>query len=80
MKRNKVQEKIKQLEDERKSIEEKEKDRKTKFMEEWKKKIVRKKKQEMIQQGWKNLLESVEQWEELQEGETDFTDANLEQT
>ena len=80
VKRNKVQEKIKQLEDERKSIEEKEKDRKTKFMEEWKKKIVRKKKQEMIQQGWKNLLESVEQWEELQEGETDFTDANLEQT
>ena len=79
LKRNKVQEKIKQLEEERKSTEEREKERKTNFMEEWRKKIERKKKQETIQQGWKDLLESVEQWEEIKEGETDFTDANLEE-
>jgi hypothetical protein len=48
-------------------------------MEEWRKNIKRKKKQETIQQGWKDVLESVEQWEELHEGETDLTDANLEE-
>jgi hypothetical protein len=68
-----------QQEEERRSIEEKEKDRKIKFMEDWKEKVERKRKQERVQQGWKDLLESVEQWEELQEGETDFTDANLEE-
>ena len=65
MKREKVQERIKQQEEERRSIEEKEKDRKIKFMEDWKEKVERKRKQERVQQGWKDLLESVEQWEEL---------------
>ena len=48
-------------------------------MEDWKGKVERKRKQERVQQGWKDLLESGEQWEELQEGETDFTDENLEE-
>ena len=32
-------------------------------------KVERKQKQERVQKGWKDLQESVERWEELQEGE-----------
>ena len=39
----------------------------------------RKKKQERVQKGWKGLLESVEEWEELQEGEMEITNENLEE-
>ena len=46
-------------------------------MEDWKKKADRKKEQEIIQKGWKDLMESVEKWEELQEGELDFDSEDL---
>ena len=46
-------------------------------MEDRKKKADRKKEQEIIQKGWKDLMESVEKWEELQEGELDFDSENL---
>jgi hypothetical protein len=77
--REKIKEKVKQKEEELKSIEKKEKDRKIQFMEAWKEKEERKRKQKKVQQGWKDLLESVEYWEELQEGETEYTDENLEE-
>ena len=45
MKREKVQEEEINMEEERRSIEEKEKDRKIKFMEDWKEKVERKRKE-----------------------------------
>ena len=61
--------KLKKLEKGRKSAEEKERERRNKFLEEWRMKVERKQKQERVQKGWKDLLESLERWEELQEGE-----------
>ena len=58
------------------SAAEKEREGRNKFLEDWKMKVARKKKQEIVQKGWKDLLESVEEWEELQEGE--FENENLE--
>ena len=40
-------------------------------MENWKTKPKRKKKQEIIQKGCKDLMESVDHWEELAEGTDD---------
>ena len=74
-----MQERVRQKEEEMESIEKREKDRKIQFMEAWKEKEERKRKQKKVQQGWKDLLESVEYWEELQEGETEYTDENLEE-
>ena len=62
---------MKQQEEGRKSAEDKERERRTKFMEDWKRKVERKKKQERVQKGRKDLLESVEEWGELQEGESE---------
>ena len=56
-----------------------ERERKCNFMEEWKEKAERKKRQGKVQQGWKDLLESQEQWEELQEGDTAFPSLEIEQ-
>ena len=60
MERENVKEKIKKLEKIKKSAEEKEKERRSRFMEDWKKKADRKNEQEIIQKGWKDLMESVE--------------------
>ena len=68
-KKDLMKSKLKKLEEGRKSGEEKERERRNKFLEEWRMKVERKQKQERVQKGWKDLLESVEGWEELQEGE-----------
>ena len=47
---------MKQIEERRKSAEDKEKERRSKFMEAWKMKVERKKKQERVHKGWQNLL------------------------
>ena len=63
-----MRERIEKLENMKKTAEEKEIERRKEFMVNWKEKEKRKKRREIVQKGWKDLLESVEKWEELQEG------------
>ena len=44
-----------------------ENDKRKDFLENWKEREGRKKKQRIAQEGWKRLMESVQQWEELVE-------------
>ena len=44
-----------------------ENDKRKDFLENWKEREGRKKKQRIAQEGWKRLMESVEKWEELVE-------------
>ena len=44
-----------------------EKDKRKDFLKNWKEREGRKKKQRIAQEGWKRLMESVQQWEELVE-------------
>ena len=44
-----------------------ENDKRKDFLENWKERERRKKKQRIAQEGWKRLMESVEKWEELVE-------------
>ena len=45
---------MKKLEEGRKSVEEKEREGRNKFLEDWKMKVARKKKQEIVQKVWKS--------------------------
>ena len=55
-KRELMKVRMKQLEEGRKSAEEKEREGRNKFLEDWKIKVARKKKQEILQKGRKDLL------------------------
>ena len=59
-----VRERIRKLE---KIKETEENDKRKDFLENWKEREGRKKKQRIAQEGWKRLMESVEKWEELVE-------------
>ena len=55
--RGKVKDRINKLEDLRKSAEEKKAERRKDFMVSWKEKKSRKRKKDLIQKGWKDMME-----------------------
>ena len=55
--RGKVKDRIKKLEDLMKSAEEKKAERRKDFMVSWKEKKSRKRKKDLIQKGWKDMME-----------------------
>ena len=61
----KVRERIRKLEEKIKETDEN--DKRKDFLENWKEREGRKKKQRIAQEGWKRLMESVEKWELVEE-------------
>ena len=60
--KGKVRDKLERQKDEK---EKEEKETKEKFLDEWKERERRKKRQKIAQEGWKKLMESIEGWEEI---------------
>ena len=77
--RGKVKDRIKKLEDLMKSAEEKKAERRKDFMVSWKEKKSRKRKKDLIQKGWKDLMECLATWEELQEDEMNYNNEDIEE-
>ena len=67
--REKVKDRIKKMEEMQKNAEEREIERRRKFMVDWKENEDRKRKAETIQKGWKDLMDCVAKWEEIDEEE-----------
>ena len=67
--RGKVKDRIKNLENLKRSAQEKEAKRRRDFMATWKEKENRKRRKAKLEKGWKELMESVATWDELQEEE-----------
>jgi hypothetical protein len=75
--RGKVRDRIQNLENMKRIKEEKEIERRKSFMVNWKEEEKRKRKEKTIQEGWKNLMESVANWEEIDETELEYSEENL---
>ena len=77
--KGKVRERIKNLENAKRLAEEKEQERRKKFMMNWKEREKRKRKADDIQEGWKNIMKSIETWEALDELDMEYSEGNLEE-